>query len=333
MDKPVCVHLVLSAVLAACVAAPMAFAQAGASLLMPQKPITIPGGASRFGYMAIDSEMNRVMASHPGASTLVIYDLKTKSVKEVNTGVKVNGIAIDAVDDKLFAAGAGGKVIVFNRATLAKTDEIALAGPGEGLALDPRTDKLYACHDEGAEDWVIDAATDKVVGSAAVDGDPEGILYDAASNRIYQNIRTANEVQSIDPSTNTVTATWPTSPMTSPHGIAIDTRTRRLFAAGGATVVMIDMNTGKVVSSVDIAPGRVDQIAFDNGLHRLYCASRGGQISVIQETAPGAKLAGIVNVPAGTHSLAVDQNDHSVWICYSDDKNSYLQQYRAAPVN
>jgi DNA-binding beta-propeller fold protein YncE len=121
--------------------------------------------------------------------------------------------------------------------------------------------------------------------------------------------------------------------MTSPHGLAIDSKSRRIFSAGQGKVVMLDMNTGKVLAEVDIATGYVDQIVFDKGNKRLYCASKVGDISVVQETDDGATLAGLVSVPKGTHTLAVDGDDHSVWICYSDDTNSYIQEYRAAPAN
>ena len=81
--------------------------------------------------------------------------------------------------------------------------------------------------------------------------------------------------------------------MTSPHGLAIDAKTRRVFAAGQGKVVMLDQKTGKVLASVDIAPGYVDQIAFDPDKKRLYCAcGDAGAISVVGETTGRADPAG-----------------------------------------
>jgi DNA-binding beta-propeller fold protein YncE len=130
-------------------------------------------------------------------------------------------------------------------------------------------------------------------------------------------------VQVIDPSTNKVEKTFDTAPATGPHGLVIDSKTQRLFSAGSnGKLVMIDIKTGKVVSTVDIEKG-VDQIAFDRGNQRIYCACRGA-ISVVQETDDGAKLLGNVTTPKGSHTIAVDQKTHAVWTCYFDDHDSYL---------
>ena len=141
--------------------------KADSPLLFPQTPIVIPGGPGGFDYMQLDGDMYRVMASHPGKTTLVVYDWDKKEVKQLDTDGEVNGIAVDKADNKLFAGGHGGKVDVFDRTTLAKIDTITIGGPGDDIVLDKTSDTLWVCHDDGTEDWVIDAKTDKVLGTAA----------------------------------------------------------------------------------------------------------------------------------------------------------------------
>ena len=88
------------------------------------------------------------------------------------------------------------------------------------------------------------------------------------------------------------------------------------------------MTSGKVLSTVAIAPGYVDQIAFDPGNSRLYCASSVGDISVVQEMPDGTlSLLGMVATPKGTHTLAVDPVTHTVWASTYDSRCSYLQPY------
>src|SRR5262249_32293345 len=100
----------------------------------------------------------------------------------------------------------------------------------------------------------------------------------------------------------------------------------RLFSAGNnGKLVVIDLKTGKVIATVDIEKG-VDQIAFDPGNQRLYCACRGA-ISVVQETETGAKLLSNVPSPQGAHTITVDSRTHDVWTCYADDHDSYLLKY------
>ena len=318
--------------LAACAAllgglAPLT-AHADAPLLTPGKPVVVPGGSAHFDFMAVDAKNHRLLASHPGKGTFVVYDLQTSNLQQLDTDGKVNGEAWDRDDNKLFVGGGNMKVVVFDLTTLKKLGEITLTGPADCLAFDSANDTLYADHDDGKEVWAINGATDKITASIPIADAPEVMVYDKKSDRLYQNIKPANEIQVIDPATNAVVATWPTAPMTSPHGLAIDRKTRRLFDAGQGQVDLIDMTTGKVLSTVAIAPGYVDQIAFDAGNGHLYCASSVGDISVVTETPAGTlTLLGTVATPKGTHTLAVDPQTHTVWAATYDDQNSYLQPY------
>ena len=299
-------------------------------LLIPQAAVAVPGGPGGWDWMLVDAPRHRLLASHPGTKTLAVLDLKKNTLTQLPTGVAINGIAVDEADNKLFTAGSGEKVVVFDSTTLAKTGEIALTGPGDDIVLDPKTDTLYVCHDDGAEDWVINAKTNALVGSVTIAGAPEYVAYDAGMDRLYQNIKPANVTQVINPSTNAVEASWPTAPMTSPHGLAIDAKTGRVFAAGQGMVVMLDRKTGKVLGSVAIASGYVDQIAFDPDKKRLYCAcGDAGAISVVGETDAGLTLLGTVPTHPKSHTLAVDPATHAVWISYTDATGSYLQQYTA----
>lgn len=303
-------------------------------LLTAQTPLAVPGGPGGWDWMLVDAPRHRLLASHPGTKTLAVLDLRKTAQKDaltqLPTGVEINGIAVDAADNKLFTAGGGEKVVVFDNTTLEKSGEITLTGPGDDIVLDPKTDTLYVCHDDGAEDWMINAKTNAIIGSVAIAGAPEYVAYDAGADRLYQNIKPANITQVINPVTHAVEASWPTAPMTSPHGLAIDTKTHRVFAAGQGKVVMLDQKTGKLLASVAIAPGYVDQIALDSDKKRIYCAcGDAGVISVVGETITGMTLLGTVPTQKKSHTLAVDPTTHAVWISYTDATSSYLQQYTA----
>jgi DNA-binding beta-propeller fold protein YncE len=303
-------------------------AHADAPLLTPGKPVTVPGGKAGFDFMTMDAKDHLLLASHPGKGTFVVYNLQTGNLQQLDTDGKVNGEAVDRADNKLFVGGGNMKVVVFDLTTLKKTDEIALTGPADCLVFDSTNDTLYADHDDGKEIWAINGATDKITTSVPIADAPEVMIYDKKSDRLFQNIKPLNEIQVVDPSTNAVVATWPTAPMTSPHGMAIDRKTNRLFDAGEGQVDLIDMTSGKVLSTVAIAPGYVDQIAYDRSNGRLYCASKVGDISVVTETPDGKlTLLGMVPAPKGVHTLAIDPETHTVWASTYDDAGSYLQPY------
>jgi len=122
-----------------------------------------------------------------------------------------------------------------------------------------------------------------------------------------------------------VMATWPAPATDSPHGLAMDLRAARLYVAGhSAKVSVFSLPEGKSLPAIDIGEGRVDQIAFDAGLGRLYIPSSGRLVAV--DTASGTFL-GEAAIPKSTHSVAVDPATHLVWIVYADDQHSYAQAF------
>lgn len=301
--------------------------------LIAQKPISLPGGTGtrpeEFDWMATDASLGHVLAAHKGTGTLAAVETRTGKILTSAPAGAVQGVAVDTRDNKVFTGNDDQhQVVVLNRQTLRREAILPMSGPVDAMAYDPKNDRVYADHDGGTEVWVISGKTNKLLTAIPLGGVPEYVQYDATTDRVYQNIKSANTVAVIDPKNSRVVATWSTAPVTSPHGLAIDTVRHRLFIAGPGRLAMLDMTTGRVLASVATAPGDVDQIAFDPGLRRIYCACA-GVLSVVQETATGLRLLGNVTDPKGTHSVAVDAPTHTVWICYADAHGrGFLLPYR-----
>jgi len=298
----------------------------GMAPLSPGQSIVV-ADKGHFDFMSGDTLMGRLFAAHPGAKALTVLDLANGQVRSVPTG-QVNCAVVDEANGKVFAAGGDQKVVVLDRKTLDKTAEIALTGPGDAVALDTKRERLYVDHDDGAEVWVVNARTNALVGTVALPGVPEYMLYDPASDRLFQNIKDKNVVCVINPETKEVEATYPTAPLTSPHGLAINPRSHRLFVAGNGKVAVLDSRDGHLIASVDITPGYVDQIAFDPANKRLYCACGAGTIAVVQETADGATLLGTVATPNKTHTLFVDPSG-DVWAAADAPTGASLLHFRS----
>ena len=292
--------------------------------LRAQKPIVLPGGAGGFDWMIVEEAAHRLFATHKGAKTLVVVDLRTEKIAPIAAVGTVQSVAVDRKDNKIFLGDdEEHKVVVLDYATLKKAGDILVTGPVDDLLYCPKNGLLYADHDDGEDVWVIDAKTQKLVTTIKVPAAPEKVEYDALSGRIYQNIKSNDTLLVIDPATNKVVQTFRTAPAAGPHGLVIDAKTQRLFSAGSnGKLVVMDMKSGKVTATVDIAKG-VDQIAYDKGNQRIYCACQGA-ISVVQVTLGGATLLGNVSTPRGAHTLTVDSATHAVWTCYADAHDSYL---------
>ncbi|MDR3607858.1 MAG: YncE family protein [Oligoflexia bacterium] len=299
--------------------------------LKSEKPLALDGKAARFDFMATDASAQRILAAHKGAGTLEILDLQTgKPLPAIPVG-EAQGVAIDPIEHRYFLGNDDGhSVAIVDARSLKKTAEIKVDGPVDAIAYDPKNGMLFAGYDDGDRLWVIDTKTKQIVTTITIPGVPEVLEYDASTDRIYQNIKTKNEIVRIDPATNKIDATWSTLPVTAPHGLVTDGARGILYTAGSnGKLVAIDLKTGHVTASADIATG-VDQIAYDSERKLIYCACK-GSISVVKVTESGLKSMGSVPSPQGAHTLAVNPVDHSVWVSFSDREHSYFQKFRAQP--
>jgi DNA-binding beta-propeller fold protein YncE len=318
-----------SAIAACLLAWPTALWAETAPLTLGQ-PIVVPGTKGKFDYLQIDEKMNRLLAAHTANRTLDIINLPDgKLIKSLRTGA-VQGAVVDADHHKYYASVSDGeKLLIIDRQTLEITGTIPLPGPADALAYNPKNGLIYVCHDDGEDVWVVDPSTQKIVTAIKIPANPEFVVYDPVTDKLFQNIKSQPVMIVIDPQPNSVAATWSTVPAESPHGLAVNPESHRLFSAGkNGKLVVLDAVSGKSLGSVDIAEG-VDQIAFDPGNQRVYCAAGQGKLTVLQETEENVKSLGDVTTPTGTHTLAVDPTTHSVWIAFAKGEESYVAELKA----
>jgi DNA-binding beta-propeller fold protein YncE len=295
--------------------------------LLAENPILVPDSKGNFDFLKVDETQRRLLANHTGNSTFDVFDLDTgKLVKHVPTG-SAQGVAVDHKANRYYVSVSREQIVaVVDGKTLEKLSEIKLVGPADDIVFNPKNNCLYVDHDHGTNVWVIDTKTQKIIAAVGIPETPECVVYDPISDRIFQNVVSDNSVQVIDPSSNTVKEHWSVAPATKPHGLTLDSKTHRLFSGGtNGKLVVIDATNGQPLTTVDIAPG-VDQIEFDPGNKRVYCGCGGGVISVVEETADGARLLGNVKTVGTGKTLCVDPNTHAVWVAYGNKDNSYIMK-------
>ena len=312
-----------AALLLLCLVA-MQVAAAGPPLI-PEAPALIPDSHGKFDFIEFDSGTSRLLAAHPGNATLDVFDgASGKLIKHVAAGVAQDTAIDDKAKKYYVSISAGKKLATIDSGTLEQTAETPLEGPADIVCFDPKNGLAYVGHDDSAEVWVVDVTASKIIGRIAIPQGPEGILYDAVNDRVYINSKSGDVVVVVDPATNKAIATWPVAPATKPHGSALDAQGNRLFVVGAnGKLVALDLPSGKVAGVAEVAL-RVDQIAFDPGLKRVYCASGEGVMSVVDASDGGLKSLGDAPTHKGAHSVAIDPKTHAVWTVFADGDKCYL---------
>jgi DNA-binding beta-propeller fold protein YncE len=207
-------------------------------------------------------------------------------------------------------------VTVFDLKTLKETAKIKTEG-GENpdaILYDPASKRVFAFNGRSKNATVIDADKDTVVATIPLSGKPEFAAADGKGT-VFVNIEDKNSLTSIDAKKATVLNTWPLEGCEEPSGLAIDQKTRRLFAGcGNKVMAVVNADTGKVVTTVPIGQG-VDANGFDPGTDLAFSSNGDGTLTVVHEDAPD-KFSVVQNASTqrGARTMALDPASHNVYL-------------------
>jgi DNA-binding beta-propeller fold protein YncE len=288
-----------------------AFAQSGYHQL---KKISIPGDGF-WDYLIADGATGRVFVSH--ATEVDVVDSKKGEVTGKIEGLKlVHGIALAPEFNRGFISdGAANQVVVFDLSTLAKVGEVAAGTNPDGIIYDPGTKRVFAFNGRSGNATAVDAEKGTLAGTVTLEGKPEFPVADGKGH-VYVNIEDKSEVMDIDSKALTVVHKWPLAPCEEPSGMAMDTKTRRLFSGcDNKMMAVMDADTGKVVATVPIGDG-VDATWFDPGTkYVLNSCGQDGVLTVIHEDSPD-KYTVVENVKTekAARTMALDPKTHNIYL-------------------
>jgi DNA-binding beta-propeller fold protein YncE len=171
----------------------------------------------------------------------------------------------------------------------------------DGLAYSPETGKVFVSDERGAKVTVIDARTNRPLGTIDMGGEVGNTQYDAGSHQILANVQTRNQIVVIDPVSQKIVGRHGLAGGESPHGLLIVAPKRLAFVAC----------EGEQVLSTGDGP---DVLAFDSGLERLYVATESDVVSVFQLRERTLEKLGDARVAPSAHTVSVDSEAHEVYL-------------------
>ena len=269
-----------------------------------------PGG---WDYIAVGPDQ-KIYVSH--GTQVNILDAKTgDSVGVIPNTTGVHGIAFDK-GKGYTSNGRLNTVTVFDLKTAAVLSQINAGQNPDAIMYDPYTNLVITCNGRSHDLTLIDAASGQVTGTIALDGKPETAVSDEAG-KLYVNIEDKNKISCVDLATKTVTASWPLG-AEGPTGLAIDVKTKRLFAGCDQKLVVMDATNGNVVATLPIGNG-CDGVGFDKGLKLVFASCGEGKLTVIKEGS-ASDFTVIDNVPTkrSARTCAVNQQTHEVYLSAAD---------------
>src|SRR5947207_14746919 len=187
--------------------------------------LPLPGDEG-WDYLAFEAGGHRLFVSH-GTRVQVVDTDKLTLMGEIADTPGVHGIALATdLGRGYISAGRAGVIVVFDLKTLARLKEIRTTGENpDAILYDAASQRVFTFNGRGRNATAVDARTDAVIGSIALDAKPEFAVADG-KGRIYVNLEDKSSLAVIDPRKLSVISVGAVTVKKKPSGLALD-------AAGG----------------------------------------------------------------------------------------------------
>lgn len=278
------------------------------------------GGEGGWDYVRVDSDAKRIYLSR-GDHMMVVDETSGKVVGDLPNTKGIHGMALVTDMNKGYTSNGGaGTVTVFDLKTLKPVTEIKTTGDNpDSIIYDPATKRVFTMNARSNNSTVIDATTDKVVGTVDLGGKPEEPALDGRGN-MFVNLTDTSMIMSFDTKTLAKKGPWSLAPCEGPSALVADTKNHRLFAACDKMIAVFNADTNKVVATPAIG-GDPDGNGFDPGTGMIFATCREGLLTVIhQDSADKYTIVGNVNTQFGARTMALDPKTHHVFTVTADYK-------------
>ncbi len=278
------------------------------------------GAPDRWDYVVYDAPSHRVYVAH-GDRVTVVDGRSGRIVGQIEPiPGGTHGIAISHAANLGYTVdGEAGMAVAFDLRTLKIVRRLKANADADAVTIDPTTGRVFVVDGDPGTLTVIDPKADRVVATVRIGSRLE---YAVAGNngKIYVNGEAKRAIFRIDTATNRVDATWPIAQCDSPHGLAIDLSTHRLFSScRNRRLVIVNADTGAVVAVMPIGPG-TDAAAFDP-VRRLVFSSNGldGTLSVIREVDANTFVpAATVRTALSARTMSIDPQTGRLYLAAAE---------------
>ena len=272
-------------------------------------------GSEGWDYITADDTVARLYISH-GSMVQVLDAIKGKVIATIPDLHGVHGIALAQDIGKGFiSCGKDSSVVVFDLINFQVLAKLKVTGANpDCIVYDQIFHHVYTFNGRSGSATVIDANTNKVIATIGLDGKPEFAVVDE-QGKMYVNIEDKNEITIINLSIMKVEKSFSISPGDEPSGLAIDTKSHRLFSVCGNNMMVIsDYTTGNVVKTVPIGD-HPDAVVVDKELKRIYSSNGEGTITVVQEVdANKFKVLDPITTQVGARTICIYQKNHHLYL-------------------
>jgi DNA-binding beta-propeller fold protein YncE len=277
-------------------------------------------GEGGFDHADVHAASDRLYVAHTSNDALDVIDCAhDRYIESVSGLTAVAGALVSEARGLVFTSNRGeNSVSVFAPGAEREAIKIAVGVKPNGLSFDPARGLLVAANvgdpsiPGSYSVSVVDIERRERIAEIPVAGRTRWTVFDPVHEMFYVNIASPAMIVAIDARSPQEVAAEFAIPAAGPHGLDIDTASRRLFCACDAGVlVAIDAASGRVCGEVTLS-GAPDVIFLQQSTGRLYVAiGEPGVIDVIDTRT--MRLEQSLRTEAGAHTLALDRKRSKVY--------------------
>ena len=259
--------------------------QFGNDNLALQKVILLKDVKGRIDHLFVDIEHNILYIAALGNNSVEVIDLTTgENIHSIKGLDEPQGVLYIPNSNLIFIANGGNGLCQFlNTDTYLPASEINLSDDADNVKYDPEEQTIYAGYGN-AGIAVINAKTQKLIGTIKLDGHPESFQIDSHSKKIWANVPKDNVIEVIDGKTFKVIDKWKYDNLSSNFPMSYDSIHHRLFVGfrSQSKLLILNSETGEKITVLDCVSD-ADDIFYDENSKWLIVSGGGGYIDIIEQ--------------------------------------------------
>jgi YVTN family beta-propeller protein len=269
-------------------------------------------------YPAVNANSNKLYLSH-GGQVNILDKTKGDSLGVILNTTGVHGVAfVEALGKGYTSNGRLNNVTVFDLKTDKILGQVATGKNPDWIMYDEFSKKIITSNHTGGDLTVIDPTTDAVVATIPIGGSKLETVVSDNAGKIFVNAEDKNEIVAVDIIKYEVIAHWSLTPGEGPTGLAIDTKTKRLFTTCDKLLVVMDATNGKIVAQLPTGDG-CDGAAFDPATGLIFTSNGEGTITVVKENnANSFAVLETITTKKGARTIAIDTKTHALYLPTAD---------------
>ncbi|MFN5362801.1 MAG: YncE family protein [Bacteroidota bacterium] len=269
-------------------------------------------------YPTVNPSSNKLYITH--GNQVSILDKNTgDSIGIIPNTPGVEGVALAPKFGKGFTTNSQtNSVTVFDLRSDRFIKNIQVGNHPDWILYDVFSSKIVVGNYKGGSLSVIDPKLDKVETTIPLGGNRVTGMVSDGNGNLYVHLEDKREIVWIKMTTYDIEMYWSLGTGKSPAGMAIDTKYNRLFSVCNKLLVIYDINTAKIVDSMQIGENP-DGIVFDPVNKLIFVANGNGSLSIISQLGPDDYTL-VENIPTkkGSNSLAFDEGTSALFVPGAD---------------